>query len=64
MSERISKDLMGMPSPPRPLLPDNVTVDELWWLYHNHSLFHSFVERIIAEAELNWQRHHKWEGAR
>jgi hypothetical protein len=47
-------------APTRPLLPSDVTLDELWWLYHNHPVLHQFIERIVAEAELNWQRHHNF----
>jgi hypothetical protein len=47
--------------PTRLLLPQDVTEQELWWLYHNHLPLHQFIERIITEAELAWQRHHNWE---
>jgi len=47
--------------PARPLLPGDVTIDELWWLYHNHALLRQFIDRLVAESELNWQRHHNWE---
>jgi len=47
--------------PTRDLLPPDVTQDELWWLYHNHPVLHQFCERLIAEAELNWSNHQKWE---
>jgi hypothetical protein len=47
--------------PAGPLIPQDVTPDEFWWLYHNHGGFHEFCDRIVAEAELNWQRHRNWE---
>ena len=52
-----------MEAPTRQLLPDDVSFDELWWLYHNHPVFRQFADRLVVEAEMAWARHHRWEGS-
>jgi len=64
LSEPRKKPLLPSDTQPptRALLPQDVTQEELWWLYHNHLALHQFIEHAIAEAEMNWQRHQNWEG--
>lgn len=50
-----------METPKRPLLPADVTMEELSWLLDNHPMFHQFVEKLIANAEERLRRHLRWE---
>ena len=47
--------------PVRPLLPNDVSWDELWWLYHNHPMLRQFIDRMVAEAMTAYKNHQDWE---